>query len=84
MLERSLNGGTLSCDDVTHYGKIVVTLRETIHLMAEIDELIPSWPMELDLETSEVSEDLRGLDCGPQGDHPLHGGDRRSHPVLAD
>ena len=54
MLERSLNGGTLSCDDVTHYGKIVVTLRETIHLMAEIDELIPSWPMELDLETSEV------------------------------
>ena len=46
MLERSLNGGTLSRDDVTHYGKIVVTLKETIRLMGEIDELIPSWPIE--------------------------------------
>ncbi|MCJ7621422.1 MAG: hypothetical protein MUP64_14520 [Anaerolineae bacterium] len=57
VLERWLSdrrGRTLSYDGVTHYGKIVVTLRETIHLMAEIDELIPSWPMELDLETSEV------------------------------
>jgi len=39
-------GRTLSYDDVSHYGKIVVALRETIRLMAEIDELIPSWPIE--------------------------------------
>jgi len=31
---------------VTHYGKIVVALKETIRLMVEIDELIPSWPIE--------------------------------------
>ena len=28
-------------NDVTHYGKIVVALKETIRLMGEIDELIP-------------------------------------------
>ena len=39
-------GRTLSYDDVTHYGKIVVALKETIRLMAEIDDIIPSWPME--------------------------------------
>jgi len=39
-------GRTLSYDDVTHYGKIVVALKETIRLMGEIDEVIPSWPME--------------------------------------
>jgi predicted helicase len=37
---------TLSYDDVTHYGKVVVALKETIRLMGEIDELIPSWPIE--------------------------------------
>ena len=37
---------TLSYDDVTHYGKIVVALEETIRLMAEIDEAIPAWPIE--------------------------------------
>jgi hypothetical protein len=37
---------TLSYDDVTHYGKIVVALKETIRLMREMDELIPSWPIE--------------------------------------
>jgi len=31
---------------VTHYGKIVVALKETIRLMQEIDEIIPSWPIE--------------------------------------
>jgi hypothetical protein len=31
---------------VTHYGKIVVALKETIRLITEIDEVIPSWPME--------------------------------------
>jgi predicted helicase len=39
-------GRTLSYDDVTHYGKIVVALKETIRLMAEIDEVIPSWPIQ--------------------------------------
>jgi predicted helicase len=39
-------GRTLSYDDVTHYGKIVVALKETIRLMAEIDGVIPSWPIE--------------------------------------
>jgi hypothetical protein len=39
-------GRTLSYDDVTHYGKIVVALKETIRLMEEIDEVIPSWPIE--------------------------------------
>jgi hypothetical protein len=28
-----------------HYQKIVVALHETIRLMAEIDALIPSWPI---------------------------------------
>ena len=36
----------LSYDDVTHYGKIVVALKETIRLMEEIDEIIPSWPID--------------------------------------
>jgi hypothetical protein len=31
---------------VTHYGKIVVALKETIRLMAGIYEVIPSWPIE--------------------------------------
>jgi len=39
-------GRTLSYDDVTRYGKIVGALRETIRLMAEIDDIIPSWPIE--------------------------------------
>jgi len=39
-------GRTLSYDDVTHYGKIVVALKETNRLQQEIDELIPSWPIE--------------------------------------
>jgi len=39
-------GRTLSYDDVTRYGKIVVALKETIRLMREIDGLIASWPIE--------------------------------------
>jgi len=49
VLERWLSdrrGRTLSCSDVTHYGKIVVALKETIRLKGEIDEIIPSWPIE--------------------------------------
>ena len=37
---------TLSYDDITHYQKIVVSLKETIRLMAEIDQVIPGWPVE--------------------------------------
>ena len=36
----------LSYDDVTPHGKIVVALTETIRLLGEIDELIPSWRIE--------------------------------------
>lgn len=35
----------LSVDDLKHYMKIVVSLRETIRIMNEIDKLIPEWPM---------------------------------------
>jgi predicted helicase len=39
-------GRTLTYDDLTHYQKVIVALKETIRLMAEIDELIPQWPVE--------------------------------------
>ncbi len=39
-------GRTLSYDELTHYQRIVVALKETIRLMQEIDALIPSWPIE--------------------------------------
>jgi len=38
-------GRKLSNDDLTHYQKVVVALRETIRLMREIDECIPEWPV---------------------------------------
>ena len=38
-------GRPLSYDDLTHYQKLVVSLKETIRLMAEIDEIIPAWPI---------------------------------------
>jgi predicted helicase len=38
-------GRKLTVDDINHYQKVIVALRETIHLMAEIDSLIPSWPL---------------------------------------
>lgn len=39
-------GRTLSYDELTHYQRIVVALKETIRLMQEIDVLIPNWPIE--------------------------------------
>lgn len=39
-------GRTVTYDELTHYQKIVVALRETSRLMAEIDSLIPGWPIE--------------------------------------
>ena len=38
-------GRPLSYDDQEHYTKVTVALRETIRLMREIDEAIPSWPI---------------------------------------
>jgi len=37
---------TLNHDELTHYQRIVVALKETIRLMQEIDVLIPNWPIE--------------------------------------
>jgi len=39
-------GRTLIYDELTHYQRVIVALKETIRLMAEIDELIPGWPVE--------------------------------------
>ena len=39
-------GRTLTYDERIHYQKIVVALKETIRIMAEIDGVIPEWPME--------------------------------------
>jgi predicted helicase len=39
-------GRTLEFDDVRHYLRVVVALRETRRLMGEIDGLIPGWPLE--------------------------------------
>ena len=37
---------TLSFDDVLHYQKVVVALKETMEVMREIDGLIPGFPIE--------------------------------------
>jgi hypothetical protein len=39
-------GRTLTYDDLTHYQKIVVAIKETMRTMREIDALIPSWPLQ--------------------------------------
>ena len=39
-------GRKLSWDDIQHYQKIAVALLETKRIMAEIDSLIPSWPIQ--------------------------------------
>jgi predicted helicase len=36
---------TLTYDELTHYQKVIVALKETIRLMAGIDDLIPGWPV---------------------------------------
>jgi len=38
-------GRKLSYDELTHYQKVIVALKQTIRLMAEIDGLIPGWPV---------------------------------------
>jgi hypothetical protein len=39
-------GRKLDMDDVLHYMRVIIALRETQRIMAEIDDLIPSWPLE--------------------------------------
>ncbi|MFW9263400.1 type ISP restriction/modification enzyme [Nostoc sp. CALU 546] len=39
-------GRTLTSDDIQHYQRIVVALQETIELMANIDAVIPAWPIQ--------------------------------------
>ena len=39
-------GRKLSHEDLIHYQRIVVALKETIRIMAEIDKAIPNWPIE--------------------------------------
>ena len=39
-------GRVLSGEDITHYQRVVVSLKETIKLMKEIDKAIVKWPME--------------------------------------
>jgi predicted helicase len=39
-------GRMLTYDERVHYQKMVVSLKESIQLMVEIDELIPGWPLE--------------------------------------
>jgi len=39
-------GRTLTYDELTHYQKVIVALKETIRLTEELDELIPGWPLE--------------------------------------
>lgn len=46
MWHKDRKGRKLSFDDLFHCQKIVVALKETMRLMKEIDDLIPSWPIE--------------------------------------
>ena len=42
-------GRTLTPEDIAHYQRFVVALHDTIHLMAEIDQVIEEhdgWPIE--------------------------------------
>lgn len=43
--DRKKTKRTLSFDDVLHYQKIVIALKETMQLMTEIDALIPDFPI---------------------------------------
>ncbi|WP_017717633.1 type ISP restriction/modification enzyme [Kamptonema formosum] len=44
--DRKKAGRCLSFDDILHYQRVAVALKETLQIMAEIDRLIPSWPLE--------------------------------------
>jgi hypothetical protein len=36
----------LSYDELAHYQRVVVALRETMRLMDAVDGVIPGWPLE--------------------------------------
>lgn len=38
-------GRKLTYDDVQHWQRMIVAIRETMHLIGEIDALIPGWPL---------------------------------------
>ena len=44
--DRKKAGRTLSYEDQIQYIKISVSLRESLRIMKEIDEIIPKWPLE--------------------------------------
>jgi predicted helicase len=44
--DRKKAGRCLSFDDILHYQRVAVALKETMQIMAEIDRLIPSLPLE--------------------------------------
>ncbi|MEG4458937.1 type ISP restriction/modification enzyme [Microcoleus sp. N9_A1] len=44
--DRKKASQSLSFDDVLHYQRVVVALKETMQIMAEIDEVIPGFPWE--------------------------------------
>jgi len=39
-------GRALTMEDINHYQRVVVVLKETIRLMGEVDKVIEAWPME--------------------------------------
>ncbi|MEP0979187.1 hypothetical protein [Leptolyngbya sp. FACHB-17] len=43
--DRKKANRTLSFDDVLHHQKIVVALKEAAHIMNEIDQLMPGFPI---------------------------------------
>lgn len=44
--DRKKSDRALSDDDIIHYQKIVVALQQTLKIMTEIDQLIPSFPIQ--------------------------------------
>ena len=38
-------GRVLSSDDVLHYVRVIIALRETQRLVGKIDSLTPTWPL---------------------------------------
>jgi predicted helicase len=44
--DRQKAGRCLSFDDILHYQRVAVALKETVRIVAEIDRLIPSLPLE--------------------------------------
>jgi hypothetical protein len=38
-------GRVLDFDELEHYGKVVVALRETLRVMGEVDGVIGAWPI---------------------------------------